>query len=85
MRESGLAMAMLHHLGFVLPDGHVLTDDDPPLLIYCRPGMNQLYDGSERLALTAEDREFLRRLGIVDDSSIGSGAAVRIVQWPRNR
>jgi len=46
----------------------VLVDDAAPLLAVCRsPGMHQVFDEPDELALTPEDRKFLRKLGIGSD------------------
>jgi hypothetical protein len=44
-------------------------DDDPAALlaVYRSPGMHQVFDEPNELALTPEDREFLRKLGIGSD------------------
>ena len=44
---------------------HVLVDDAAPLLaVYRSPGMHQVFDEPDELALTPGDREFMRKLGI---------------------
>jgi hypothetical protein len=46
----------------------VLVDDAAPLLaVYRSPGMHQVFDEPDELALTPKDREFLRKLGIGSD------------------
>ena len=46
----------------------VLVDHAAPMLeVYCSPGMHQVLDDPDELALTPEDREFLRKLGIGSD------------------
>ena len=49
--------------------GHrVLVDDAAPLLaVYRSPGMHQVFDEPDELALTPQDREFLIKLGIGGD------------------
>ena len=43
----------------------VLVDDGAPFLaVYRSPGMHQVFDEPDELALTTEDRELLRKLGI---------------------
>jgi hypothetical protein len=43
----------------------VLVDDAAPILaVYRSPGMHQVFDEPDELALTTEDRELLRKLGI---------------------
>ena len=43
----------------------VLVDDAAPFLaVYRSPGMHQVFDEPDELALTPEDRGFLRELGI---------------------
>ena len=46
----------------------VLVDDAaPPLAVYRSPGMHQVFEEPNELALTPEDRAFLSKLGIGDD------------------
>src|SRR6266705_6727822 len=46
-------------------DPVVLVDDAAPILaVYRSPGMHQVFDEPDELALTTEDRELLRKLGI---------------------
>lgn len=45
------------------------VDDDPLRTVYRRPGMHQAIGEPDELALTLEDQEFLRRLGIRTSSS----------------
>lgn len=49
--------------------GHrVLVDDAAPLLsVFRNPGMHQVFDEPDELALTSEDQEFLIKLGIAGD------------------
>jgi len=45
-----------------------LVDDDAlPLAVYRSPGMHQVFDEPDELALTPKDREFLRKVGISSD------------------
>ncbi len=55
---------------FAMDEGEqrVLVDDDTPLLaVYRSPGMHQVFDETDEIALTPEDRGFLRKLGIGSD------------------
>ena len=46
----------------------VLVNDAATILaVYRSPGMHQLFDEPDELALTPKDREFLRKLGIGSD------------------
>jgi hypothetical protein len=43
----------------------VLVDDAAPILaVYRSPGMHQVFDEPDEIALTVEDREFLHKLGV---------------------
>jgi len=47
------------------PEQRVAVNDGAPqMTIYRSPGMHQVFDEPDELALTPEDREFLRKLGI---------------------
>jgi len=46
----------------------VLVDDAAPFLaVYRSPGMHQVFDELDEIALTVEDREFLHKLGVGSD------------------
>jgi hypothetical protein len=46
----------------------VLVDDAAPLLaVYRSPGMHQVFDEPDEIALTVEDRKFLHKLGVGSD------------------
>jgi hypothetical protein len=46
----------------------VLVNDAAPILaVYRSPGMHQVFDEPDEIALTPEDREFLRILGVGSD------------------
>jgi hypothetical protein len=43
------------------------SDAAPLLAVYRSPGMHQVFDEPDEIALTPEDREFLRKLGVGGD------------------
>jgi hypothetical protein len=47
--------------------GNVDDDAAPLLAVYRSPGMHQVFDEPDELALTPGDREFLLKLGIGSD------------------
>ncbi len=56
---------VLRYLAIGETEQRVLVDDAAPILaVYRSPGMHQVFDESDELALTTEDREFLLKLGI---------------------
>ncbi len=59
---------MLRYFAIGETEHRVLVDDAaPPLAVYHGPGMHQVFDEPDELALTPEDRGFLRKLGIGGD------------------
>ena len=45
-------------------DPHRVANEITGPVVSCRPGMHQLIEEPDTVAFTAEDREFLRQLGI---------------------
>jgi hypothetical protein len=45
----------------------VVDDAAPFLAVYRSPGMHQVFDEPDEIALTVEDREFLHKLGVGSD------------------
>jgi len=59
---------ILRHFAIGETEQCVLVDDAaPPLAVYRSPGMHQVFDEPDELALTPEDRAFLRKFGIGSD------------------
>ncbi len=59
---------ILRYSAIAETEQRVLVDDAAPLLAFYRsPGMHQVFDEPDELALTPEDREFLCQLGIGSD------------------
>jgi hypothetical protein len=59
---------MLRYFAIGETEQLVLVDDAaPPLAVFRSPGMHQVFDEPDELALTPKDREFLRKLGIGSD------------------
>lgn len=59
---------MLRHFAIDETEQLALVDDDAlPLAVYRSPGMHQVFDQPDELALTPRDIEFMRKLGIGSD------------------
>jgi len=55
----------LHYFVSPKSDYREPPEDDPIPAVFLSPGMHQIIDEPDELALTPEDKQFLRHLGIL--------------------